>query len=964
MVRYWLVLPFIIYLILDTSIIYGQRNTINSLPLISSYTSEEYEAGMQNWTFGQSKEGIIYIGNNSGLLEFDGDTWHTYPVDNGTKVRSMVIDPNNKIYVGAQGEFGYFERRADGLLDYNSLTHFLPEQFPIDETWSVYLKDSAVYYCTFRHILKYKDEKIEIIDPEMPIGFSFKINEELYVHIPEKGLCRLQNDKTFELVPGGDLFANYSVRNMIPTGIDRYLIITHGNGIFLYNNGQVESWADEIHELISNGLINCAIQLRNGKIAVGTQNEGVIIINAEGGLSNKINEKSGLADRTVNHLFEDDHGNLWASLHDGLSYIEIGSPFGLISENVGVFGSGYAAAIYQNEIFIGTNNNVFRWNKNNYWQDFEKIKGSEGQAYSLQVFKNQVILSHHNGAFTINNDQIKKIADVEGTWMFLDPKNHNDKLLAGHYTGLYLLQWKQGSWQFQNRYEGFNESCRVLAEDDNHNIWMTHGYKGVYKIQFSEDFQEILKVDYYNQNHGFPSNFLINVFELKGELVFAAESGIYFYSESADNFKLHPYLNQFFNPESHIREMEADPFGNIYFIADDEAGVLTKNSQGGYEKKNAVFNKIVPYLNDALEKIEVIDHQTILFSAKHGFVMFNPTFQYQIPNPGRALIRRLEVISDSTTLVNASVNHLTPDTTFIFNYPNNSLRITYASPLFGVGNKAQFRYRLNNFDKEWSAWTHTSSKEYTNLREGDYQFQLQVKNVFGEVSETSNLVFRILPPWYRSNMAYFSYLLSGMSGLFLLVAFLERKHRKEKTKLKNQQQEALEMKDIKLNLLSKQSQEEITRLRNEKLKAEIEHKNKELGNAAMHLISKNEFINHLKKSLNALSKKSQNKSMKGDFHKIMVEIEKNIAADNDWEQFEIHFDKVHGNFSERLKSQYPDLTPQEMKIAAYLRMNLSTKDITQLLNISVRGVEIARYRLRKKLELERKENLSEFILKF
>jgi len=86
--------------------------------------------------------------------------------------------------------------------------------------------------------------------------------------------------------------------------------------------------------------------------------------------------------------------------------------------------------------------------------------------------------------------------------------------------------------------------------------------------------------------------------------------------------------------------------------------------------------------------------------------------------------------------------------------------------------------------------------------------------------------------------------------------------------------------------------------------------------------------------------------------------------EDDWEKFSYHFDQVHSNFIKRLKQGYPNLTPKDQKLCAYLRMNLTSKEIAPLLNISVRGVEISRYRLRKKLSLNKEENLSEFMMSY
>jgi DNA-binding CsgD family transcriptional regulator len=184
--------------------------------------------------------------------------------------------------------------------------------------------------------------------------------------------------------------------------------------------------------------------------------------------------------------------------------------------------------------------------------------------------------------------------------------------------------------------------------------------------------------------------------------------------------------------------------------------------------------------------------------------------------------------------------------------------------------------------------------------------------------------------------------------------------KKTTAKIQAAQSKVIEQKESDLQ----DSQKEIERLKTEKLKSEIQGKNKELASATMHLINKNGFIVQTKSHLNSIIKKSKNQEVKNEIKKIISSIEKNIAGDKEWEQFEMHFDEVHGDFMSRFKSRFPDLSPQEIKLSAYLRMNLSSKEIANLMNITIRGVEIARYRLRKKIQLERSENLQEFILKF
>ena len=171
-------------------------------------------------------------------------------------------------------------------------------------------------------------------------------------------------------------------------------------------------------------------------------------------------------------------------------------------------------------------------------------------------------------------------------------------------------------------------------------------------------------------------------------------------------------------------------------------------------------------------------------------------------------------------------------------------------------------------------------------------------------------------------------------------------------------------KDVQLETIQKEKEEEITHLKNEKLNAELNHKNTELTSVTMHLLTKNELINDIKSKLTGLNGQEDRSEIRKSLSKILKEIEASANMDKDWEQLEFHFDRVHRDFSKRIKQEFPQLTTQEMKLCTYLRLNFTTKEIAQLLHISVRGVEISRYRLRKKLKLNRDQNLSEFILEF
>jgi DNA-binding CsgD family transcriptional regulator len=199
-------------------------------------------------------------------------------------------------------------------------------------------------------------------------------------------------------------------------------------------------------------------------------------------------------------------------------------------------------------------------------------------------------------------------------------------------------------------------------------------------------------------------------------------------------------------------------------------------------------------------------------------------------------------------------------------------------------------------------------------------------------------------------------------------------YKKQQQKYKKLQQKKLqeqqrkydeEQKQLQLQhqLEIQESEKQIIQLRNEKLQSEVEHKNSELASSAMNLVRKKEMLSKLKEDLADYKNIPDTEKAGKEFQKIIRVIDKELDHNEEWEQFAVHFDSVHTNYLKILKEKYPALTTSDLKLAAYLRLSLSSKEIAQLMNISIRGVETSRYRLRKKLELENEINLFDFLIR-
>ena len=931
------------------------------LPLVRNHTSLEYKAGLQNFNIRQGKDGLIYVGNNYGLLEYDGESWRTYGVPSGTKVRSIAVDSKGRVYVGSQGDFGFFEPDSIGRMSYTSLASRLDASARnFDETWNVYLDNEQVYFCTFSKLFHYEKDQLVVFDPGSELDNSYLINGKLIVNRRNSGLATFENNQLIPL-KGGEFFGSLRLSSVHPIRQNGLIVSTFQNGIFRYSNERIEPWNAEWQNYYAEAGINCMVRLADGRFAAGTQNEGLLLIDEAGALLQRLNRGQGLENRTILSLFEDREHNLWVGQNNIIARVQVSSPFTLIREQSGLPGTGYAAWSDGTKLYLGTNTGLYLREKDN--STFQLVPNTEGQVYSLASLEGQLILSHHRGAWTIEGQKATSISATEGSWMFLQLSE--TKMIEGTYSGLHAFEKVGEQWKEIGAIDGFKESARVMALDTDGTIWVTHGYKGAFKIKLSEDLRKAERVDFYGDQKGFPTNRLINVFPAGNRLIFTSENGVFRYDKATDRFIPDEMFTRLLGPGVQLWNIREDYAGNVYYIGRDQFGVLRKNSIGDYEVSDRGFNRIRKYLNDDLLNMSIIGSNEVLFTAKEGFIHFNAAMPISSSGGFETLIRNISVTGDQEKILFHGSGPLNTSVAVRLPFSENNIRFSFAATSFnGDAGDLSYQYKLAGFNEEWSDWTPQPIKEYTNLRERSYTFIVRAKNINGEVSTEKSFSFEILPPWYRSVAAYFLYVIFGGALLFSSYKILNRKYRYERKLMALRQKRELNRTHSQLKELSLESETKINELKNEKLESEIGHMKTELATATMHLLNKNEVMASIRGQLSELTDRNGLDNVRQELQQIARQIETNLTRDDDWEHFRFHFDRVHGDFINRIMKSCPGLTPQEIKLCSYLRLNLATKEIANLMNISVRGVEISRYRLRKKLGIPRTANLQEYILHF
>jgi len=926
------------------------------LPKIINYNKTDYNGGAQNWDIAQDKKGNLYFANTAGLLQFNGSSWDKKTVPNNT-IRALKISESGIIYVGGYNEFGFFKADAKGKLVYHSLISLAGAKSGklIGFIWKVHILKDAIFFQGFDQTYIYKDNKITVLDAPHRFQFSYMVNGKLYFQDLKEGLLEYRGGKLLAL-PGTKVFNTTEIWGILSMPDNKLLIVTLDKGVFLYDNNTAVPWATEANAFMLKNNCLGGRAMNNSTIVLNSVLDGIIICTMQGKIVQHINNKKGLLNNTALSSFIDNTNNLWLGLDNGISFVNENSPFTFLGTGHDL-GAVYASAVLNNKLYVATNQGVFihDWITPFREESFKFIEGTTGQAWNIQKIDNKLYCSHNRGLFIVEDGKAGRFLDNKQGYFCLKPlPGHPNYLIAANYAGFAVFEKKDGSWVFRNQIRGFKISDNKFAVDGQ-NIWQKVD-NNMYCLRLSGDLTRFEKIRIFKTLNESVKG-ITSVQQLKGKTYFQTNNRFYTYSPSTDKFIEDKALTKEFKELPAIRYCSEDSMGNIcYFYGESSMGMLLKNG-GGYQHIYSPFSSLTGNLVYFFESVNAIDKQNFLIGLSEGLVHYNPQLQnVSYPKP-KAYVRSFLFAGD--TLITGNMPAVRK---MDLPYASNNIKFTFSSPVYDNPANIKFSYKLEGFDDKWSNWAAASVKEYTNLREGDYRMQVKVIDSFGIQSNPSVVSFAILPPFYRHPIAYVVYIL-----LFGLIIAYIRNSIKVKIR-KNKYYETVEQRRLYLEKEAKIRQEqyelekEIERLRNEQLKVKILTKDKELVSNSLQVAKKNRLLNGIITKLKDIDSEIVDEGAKVRLTKLHKSVTKELNTDKSWNNIEKHIRNVHFDFLKRLKELHPTITPREMDLATYLLMNMSTKEISEIMNISDGGVELARYRLRKKLNLSRKESLTGFLM--
>ena len=901
-------------------------------PYFKNYSIADYNAGNQNWGLSKSDNSQLFVANNQGLLTFDGITWKLDEMPNKTTIRS-VLHKEDKIYVGSYEEFGYWQKDNRGFLIYHSLSNLIKDSpFHDEEFWQITAWDDALIFRSFFNIYIYKNGNINIVHPPSTTISCHVVNNQFYVATLSDGIFKLEDNKLQSFI-SNDLLKEKKVIFITEYQNDKLLIGTALHGCYIYDNGSFSPWQVPINKELKEYQLN-TFSKNDDSFIFGTIQNGLYLTHKDGQIKYQVNKENGLLNNTILEQTLTNDGKLWLGLNSGIAQIDLSSDLVFYNDRSSKLGAVYDIINYNNTIYIGSNTGLYYLDKDN---EVQFIDGSQGQVWDLKIIDNQLFCGHNNGTYLVENKRLNLISPHTGGWVIKKVPEQQNTYVQGTYVGLVGYK-KNGKLWDVNHLGKTTNPFRFLVFENKSTAWAAHAYKGLYRVQFNSNYDSIINIKNYG-NKGLSSEYNVRVYKIKNDICFKTNKGWQKYVAIKDSIMDAPILNEEFG-------------NNTYIISEQDEDILILKKENAIEfrsfEDSVRFNITDDYFKNKLvigyENISYLNDKKFALSLNDGFLMVDKFIT--IENTP------LETPIVSSFILNGKRISLDSINDKILNYKSNiSIGLTIA----GTSNH-YFEYSLETEGKNQWKKIENDKLDLYNLTEGLYTLSIRSNNNYTAPSPVINICFEVNPPWYRAKTGFILFLLIVSLIGFIFYFLHKRKIAKEQLllqlELENKQAIILKEKAI-------ENEKKLVSLRNEALKSEVKLKSKQLANNAMSLVKKNETLTNLKREF-VLNRNGFDAQL---YQKLLKKIDGSLGEKDEWKIFEHNFNQVHEDFFNQLKKQFPKLTHKDLKLCAYVKMNIPTKEIAPLMNISERGIETHRYRLKKKLKLD-KEDLQAFIMKF
>ncbi|WP_299114085.1 triple tyrosine motif-containing protein [uncultured Winogradskyella sp.] len=950
---------------------YSAQHDVNGLPYMNHYRPSDYNSHRQNWCVIQDHRGIIYVGNNSGLLEYDGSEWRSHKTSNNTSIRSLGIDKNGKIYYGAQDDFGYLDNTKKGELVFVSLIDNLPMlSHRIRDVWGIQVVNDLVYFQSNNHLFSFDVSNIEKNDKTVKLIYESEnsseeinglslIDNDLYVWIFSKGLMRL-NENTLQVVKGSKLLARREIVKSLPI-IDQksVLICTLGKGFYLSNGNTIEklNTSLELEQLLLTNRIFDIRYLSDGKLAVATNKAGLLVIDKDFKILQKINKSNGLLSDTVYNTFSDAHGGLWLATDQGISRLELPSAIQKFEKNFGLNGVVYDFAQNEESLYIGTKFGAFEMRMDSTSTEFFKVGDISDDVFSLELMEDELFGAFpYQGVYILNNESSDKLIDKELP-VKVKKSRHDPNLMfigsGSNNYGFAIMYKHKSGWKRYLTTPVIKDQIREIEEKEPGVIWLGTRRNGVLRLHIpnlktlsslESGLYLVDSIKLESQRYAIENStatYRSRLWWVNDTIRIATSNGLRKMDVVSNTLVLDNSLNEKLTDSSvtvNIIKKSADDTFWVYSDATKNTLAKLKQEHGHYKWEEVPeLNRTIGTVFTALHP-DIVNPDLLYLGTSDGIITYDSSVNRSYNADYNTSIRRVFIEQDSLVYNGTWFGFKKNRPFSTFNFSREAIRFVYAATSYDMPELTLYQTFLEGYDKDWSSWTSEVKKDYTNLPGGDYTFKIKAKNVYGIISSEDEYVFSITPPWYLSTVAYIIYTVLSILGVIAVLRYRENK--------------ILERQKI-----------ELASLENKFLKTEIKYKQKDLADFAVNISQNQKWASHLLERVKEI-KATKGRTKGKNIELLEQEIKDKTTIEKSKLDFQKRIDVLNNAFYDSLLKSYPDLTKTEMKLCSLIKLNLDSHDIAILQNVTLESVYKSRTRLRKKLKLASDVDLNVFLKQF
>jgi signal transduction histidine kinase len=721
---------------------------------VLSFSPRDYRGHAQNWVISQTDDGLIYVGNGTSLLEYDGVQWRTIPVRGNAAVRSLAAGSDGTLYIGTASDLGYLGADSLGRPVYRSLLDEHRDERPsISDVWAIVPVGSDLYFSTRERLFRLEADTLREWIPDRFFALGFEYNGMFHTVTPEHGLVRMEGDSLVP-APGGESFKEDIAFFAIQRPDGRIIIGSRDRGLLLYDGARLSPFAEEINPRLIADYMYGGTGLHDGRLALSTRVGGMYLLDPDGNLIRHFSRRDGIPDDHVWNVFEDSQRGLWLALNSGIARIELNSSITHFGEDVGLPGLVIDVERHHGVIHAATSTGVFRMNPDaNRMPGFEPLLGeTAGQCLDLLSTEHGLLAGCELGLYVFENGRQRRLTEAS-TRLFYRLPSHPEVILASARSETFVLRQTRGRWQIDSTLDGVPPWAISMNEAHN-SLWLTTVSEGAVRIVLNDDIQ-VDALESFSTGAGLPEGWSYTT-DIDGSARFFTQSGVFLFDESSSSFRPDPDLTSTLpHPDADVFLLRQGTDGTVWFLNEDDLGYATPSGDV----------RIVSDFPDTRPTSLMIDEAggTTWIATLDGLFRYHPEGVRQEAAPIAARIRSLHTTHGDSLI--AAGEHLAGDRVKLA-AGTDGLRFSYALPAFGQPDRNEYKVKLDGIDRDWASWSSETSTSYSNLTPGTYSFHVRARDVHGVEAEPAILTFTIKPYWYQT---WWSKLIAVLTGLASLI---------------------------------------------------------------------------------------------------------------------------------------------------------------------------------------------------